>query len=102
MLNSEQGIQTARELRLMRSFPPSTEGLVTHANQLAGPYNRWSFQNELPLNCVVGVWRGDGPLAPLPYTLRDLGSVTCRNRAGNEFYSAFSLPALGAWLAAQV
>ncbi|MFN8466007.1 MAG: serine hydrolase [Caldilineaceae bacterium] len=85
MSTTQQPIQTAAELGLMRGFPPDPAGLVTHANQLYGPYNRWSFQNELPLNHVVDVWRGDGSVALVPYALRDLSAVTYRNRLGTEF-----------------
>ncbi len=80
-----QGLQTARELGLMSGFPPSPEKLVTHANQLYGPYNRWSFQNDLALNRTVDVWRGDGPVARLEQTPFDITQVTYRNRAGTEF-----------------
>jgi CubicO group peptidase (beta-lactamase class C family) len=77
--------QTAQELGLMTGFPPAPERLVTHANQLLAPYNRWSFQNELPLNRVVDIWRGAGPSVPFEYALKDLSGVTYRNRAGTQF-----------------
>jgi CubicO group peptidase (beta-lactamase class C family) len=77
--------QTARDLGLMTEFPPLPEQLVTHENQLYGPYNRWSFQNELRLNRTADVWRGSGPVAPLDYTPFDMSQVTYRNRAGERF-----------------
>ncbi len=77
--------KTAAELGLMRGFPPERERLVTHDNQLLAPYNRWSFQNELPLNHVADVWRGSGPAAGFEYDLRDLSTVRYQNRAGTSF-----------------
>jgi CubicO group peptidase (beta-lactamase class C family) len=69
----------------MRGFPALPEAGVTHANQLYGPYNRWSFQHELQLNRTSDVWRGAGSVAQLDYALRDLGHVTYANRAGARF-----------------
>ncbi len=77
--------QTSAELGLMRGFPPPPEQVVTHENQLLAPYNCWSFQNELPLNPVVDVWRGDKPLAELEYNPLDLSAVTFQNLAGASF-----------------
>ncbi len=85
MTNLPEKPKTAAQLGLMRGFPPEREQLVTHENQLLGPYNRWSFQNELPLNRVVDVWRGNGPVAELDYNLRDLSAVRYQNRAGATF-----------------
>jgi CubicO group peptidase (beta-lactamase class C family) len=77
--------KTAEESGLMQGFPPSADKLVTHTNQFLGPYNRWSFQNELALNPTVDVWRGPGPAAPLERNLIDLSHGTYKNRAGTQF-----------------
>ena len=77
--------KTARALGLMQGFPPEAEKLVTLENQLLGPYNRWSFQNELAMNKTVDVWRGNGPVAALEYDLRDLSRVLYKNRLGTEY-----------------
>lgn len=77
--------QTASALGLMVGFPPAPDKIATHANQLYAPYNRWSFQNELTLNCTVDVWRGASPVAALPTALRDLSPITYQNRAGQRF-----------------
>lgn len=82
---AQQKIQTASELGLMAGFPPASERLVTHANQLYGPYNRWSFQNELKLNYTADMWRGDGPVAGFAYDPRDIGQVPYQNRLGQQF-----------------
>ena len=81
----QQTLQTAGDLGLMKGFPPLPEQRVTHANQLYGPYNRWSFQNELALNRAVDVWRGNRPVAQLDYAPSAIDQVTYRNRAGTEF-----------------
>ena len=84
-MSTQQKIQTASELGLMAGFPPASEQLVTHANQLYGPYNRWSFQNELKLNCTADMWRGSGPVAQFDYDLQDMSQVTYQNRLGQQF-----------------
>jgi len=81
----QQRPASAAELGLMVGFPPPPDQRVTHANQLLGPYNRWSFQNELKLNRTADVWRGSGPIAPLESVPRDFPSVTYQNRAGDRF-----------------
>jgi len=69
----------------MCGFPPAPATRVTHENQLYAPYNRWSFQNELKLNCTADVWRGNGAVADLDYAPRDLSQVTYHNQAGQSF-----------------
>ncbi|HSJ55753.1 MAG TPA: serine hydrolase, partial [Anaerolineae bacterium] len=81
----KEGAQSAQDLGLMSGFPPPPDKLVTHKNQLYGPYNRWSFQHELQLNRTADVWRGNGPVAQLDYADFDISKVTYRNRAGAEF-----------------
>jgi hypothetical protein len=77
--------QTAHDLGLMSGFPPLPDQLVTHENQLYGPSNRWSFQNESKLNRTADVWRGYGPVAQLDYAPFDINQVTYHNRAGTLF-----------------
>jgi CubicO group peptidase (beta-lactamase class C family) len=84
-MSTHATIQTAAELGLMAGFPPPPGKVVTHENQLYGPYNRWSFQNELALNPTVDVWRGAGPVANFAYALRDLDPLPYQNRLGQEF-----------------
>ena len=84
MLDQQQP-QTARKLGLMSGFPPAPDQLVTHARQLYGPYNRWSFQHELQLNRTADVWRGSEPVAQLDYAPFEIDQVTYRNRAGTQF-----------------
>ena len=77
--------QTASDLGLMSGFPPLPEQLVTHENQLYGPHNRWSFQNESKLNRTADAWRGNGPVAQLDSAPFDINRVTYHNRAGTQF-----------------
>ncbi|MBN1661469.1 MAG: serine hydrolase [Anaerolineae bacterium] len=84
-MHDGQGPQSVQDLGLMSGFPPPPDKLVTHGNQLYAPYNRWSFQHELPLNRTVDVWRGDGPVAELEIVEFDINQVTYRNRAGTQF-----------------
>ena len=84
-MDNPQKPQTANDLGLMNGFPPLSEQLVTHKNQLLGPYNRWSFQNELRLNRTADVWRGNGPVAKFDNAQFDMEQVTYHNRAGTQF-----------------
>jgi CubicO group peptidase (beta-lactamase class C family) len=81
----QQKPQTANDLGLMSGFPPLPDQLITHEKQLYGPYNRWSFQNELKLNRTADVWHGNGPVAQLDYARFDINQVTYHNRAGTQF-----------------
>ncbi|KAB8145716.1 serine hydrolase [Chloroflexia bacterium SDU3-3] len=74
---------TAETLGLMCGFPPQVR--VSHAQQLLGPYNRWSFQNIQRLNPTADVWRGQGVATALPLAPRDLSQVRYHNRAGQAF-----------------
>lgn len=84
-MQTSQKPKTAVELGLMQGFPPQADKLVTHANQLLGPFNRWSFQNELTLNRTIDVWKGNGPNSLFKEQLLDLDQVTYQNRAGEVF-----------------
>lgn len=78
-------IQSSHEMGLMQGFPPPSDKGITHENQLFGPYNRWSFQNELKLNHTAEVWTGGKPAAHFETNLMDLSEVTYRNMAGEVF-----------------
>ncbi len=84
-MNEQPAVQTAVELGLMVGFPVPQDKLVTHSNQLYGPFNRWSFLNELKLNRTSDVWRGSGKVAEFDYDLQELGEVRYKNFLGAEF-----------------
>lgn len=58
--------KTARQLGIMQGFPPPPEKRPTLENWDLPPFNRWSFQNVRSLIPTVDVFRGFGPVAPLP------------------------------------
>jgi len=84
-MSIDEKLQSARQIGLMQSFPPAPASLVTRENQMYSPYNRWSFQNELKLNCTSDVWRGDGLPAPIESNHMDLSHITYQNMAGTQF-----------------
>lgn len=67
-------IPTADELGLMRGSPPPPERLVTLANWMLAPYNRWGLQHVGEVVPVARVPRGDRTWV-LPGDRRDLGSL---------------------------
>ncbi|GHO46818.1 6-aminohexanoate-dimer hydrolase [Ktedonospora formicarum] len=69
----------------MRGFPPSKEARVTHAQQLLGPYNRWSFQNIQKLNPTAEVWRGEGAVVHFDREPRDLDGISYQRRNGSRY-----------------
>ncbi|BCL84681.1 serine hydrolase [Ktedonobacteria bacterium brp13] len=77
--------KTADELGLMHGFPPSPDARVTHATQLLGPYNRWSFQNIQKLNPTADVWRGNGPVAHFDEEPGDIDAVPYQRRDGTTY-----------------
>lgn len=83
-MTTEQPIPSAQDLGLMQGFPPPPERRVGHAQQLYGPYNRWSFQHELQLNRTADVWRGPGPVAALPEHPRPIEHLPYHNHAGQR------------------
>jgi CubicO group peptidase (beta-lactamase class C family) len=50
----------------MRGSPPPPDRLVTLANWLEPPFNRWSFQRVRELVPSAAISRGDGPVWELP------------------------------------
>ncbi len=67
--------KTARELGIMQGFPPPPGARPGPTNWDLAPFNRWSFLNIRSLLPTVEVWRGDGPVSPLPVALQDIGTV---------------------------
>ena len=67
--------RTARELGIMRGFPPPPEKRPTLENWDLPPFNRWSFQNIRGLFPTTDVSRGDGPVRDFGRDPQDLGQV---------------------------
>jgi CubicO group peptidase (beta-lactamase class C family) len=67
-------VPTADELGLMRGTPPPPDRLVTLANWMRPPYNRWALQHVSQILPTAPVRRG-GAVWELPRDERDLGGV---------------------------
>jgi CubicO group peptidase (beta-lactamase class C family) len=50
--------------------------LIPRSEWDLAPYNRWAFQNVRQMVPTAEVWRGPGPVMPLPEAPRDLLGVT--------------------------
>ncbi|MGB5557729.1 MAG: serine hydrolase [Paracoccaceae bacterium] len=68
--------RTARELGIMRGFPPPPEKRPTLENWDLAPFNRWSFQNIRSLFPTTNVARGTGAAQPFDADRQDLGGLT--------------------------
>lgn len=67
--------RTARELGIMRGFPPPPEKRPTLENWDLAPFNRWSFQNIRSLFPTAAVGRGGGRVRGFEADKQDLGKV---------------------------
>ncbi|SDF12451.1 serine hydrolase domain-containing protein [Limimaricola pyoseonensis] len=76
--------RTARELGIMQGFPPPPEKRPTLTNWDLPPFNRWSFQNVRSLVPTVDVFRGTGPVRPLPEAADPLGDLAVPDPAGGS------------------
>ncbi len=83
MESSSDSPRSARELGIMRGFPPPPEKRPDPTNWELPPFNRWSFMNIRSLFPTVDV-RADGRRAQaLPRALRDLSAIEFRDHAGD-------------------
>ena len=48
------------------------------------PYHRWTFQHVREMVPTAEIWRGPGPVLPLPERKRDIDSLTFDTRAGRR------------------
>lgn len=76
--------RTARELGIMRGFPPPPEKRPTLENWDQAPFNRWTFQNVRSLIPTVEVFRGDGPVWTFERTLEDVSALRFTTRDGQS------------------
>lgn len=61
--------------RVMEGFPPSPENQITHANWQEAAFLRWSLMHRSEQVGTVPIWRGDGPVSPLPERGEDLDAL---------------------------
>lgn len=61
----------------MQGFPPPADKILRFGDGTSSrfPGTRWSFSHIRELVPTATVWRGDGPVVPLPRAERDLSSV---------------------------
>src|SRR4051794_40856811 len=51
---------------VMEGFPPPGERRITAANWQEPEFLRWSLMHRCEQVGTVPIWRGDGPVSPLP------------------------------------
>jgi CubicO group peptidase (beta-lactamase class C family) len=73
---------TARPAAAMAGFPPEKATRVTGDNWYLNPWMRWVFLNRSKLIRSAPVWRGDGPVAPLPGGGTGLSALRVAGRDG--------------------
>jgi CubicO group peptidase (beta-lactamase class C family) len=83
--------KTARELGIMRGFPPPPEKRPSLENWDLPPFNRWSFQNIRSLFPTVDVRRGEAPPRTLLSDDSDLENLSFQRPDGTRTN-------VGAWL----
>ncbi len=69
---------------LMRGVPPPPDRRATLENWRTPPFNRWAFQHVSELVPSAPIWRGAGPIMPLPRAGQDLAAIPFRDHAGAE------------------
>ncbi|SIT56096.1 hypothetical protein BQ8794_240303 [Mesorhizobium prunaredense] len=48
------------------------------------PYSSWAFSHASEYTRTAKVWRGPGPVLPLPYRLREIGHIEIASRDGRR------------------
>ncbi len=76
--------RTARELGIMRGFPPPPEKRPTMENWDLAPFNRWSFQNIRALFPTTDVKRGGEKVRSFAADHQDLGKLTFKATDGSH------------------
>ena len=80
--DNTQRPKTARELGIMRGFPPPSDKRPTKSNWDLPPFNRWSFQNARMLFPTTDVCRGDQNPSSFERTEQDLSVVKFQKVSG--------------------
>ncbi|MFA9419304.1 MAG: serine hydrolase domain-containing protein [Gammaproteobacteria bacterium] len=81
-MNQPTKPQTARELGIMRGFPPPPEKRPGPSNWDLPPFNRWSFLNMRSLFPTVDVKSSCGGIKPLSVAKQDLLSIEFTDHKG--------------------
>jgi CubicO group peptidase (beta-lactamase class C family) len=61
--------------RVMEGFPPPRDKRIAPANWQEPEFLRWSLANRSKQVGTVSIWRGDGPVSPLPEDLQPLDDL---------------------------
>ncbi|QIE44919.1 serine hydrolase [Pseudohalocynthiibacter aestuariivivens] len=83
LARTQQNPRSARDLGIMRGFPPPPEKRPTLENWDLAPFNRWSFQNIRSLFPTADVWHGTAPVRPFHSDLQDLDTITFTAQDGS-------------------
>ena len=86
-------VPTAVELGIMQGRPVPRNHLVTLANWMNPPFNRWSLQHLPQVLPTATVYRGSGPVAELPEGRRELADLSFEAAPGETL-------SIAEWLAA--
>jgi CubicO group peptidase (beta-lactamase class C family) len=80
---------------VMQGFPPLPDKIVRSGDGSSSrfPGTRWSFNHIRELVPTANVWRGEGPIVPLPRAPRDLDKIPITTLDGREITFA-DVPAL--------
>ena len=80
---------------VMVGFPPPPDKTVRFGDGSSGqfPGTRWAFSHIRELVPTANVWRGDGPVVPLPRAPRDLDGIQITTMDGKSITFA-DVPAL--------
>lgn len=80
---------------VMAGFPPPADKTVRFADGTSSkfPGTRWSFNHIRELAPTANVWRGEGPIVPLPRAPRDLDAIPVTTMDGKSVTFA-DVPAL--------
>ena len=58
--------------------------IIPHGEWDFPPYHRWTFQHGREMVPTAQIWRGPGPVLPLPERKRDIDGVSFESRAGRR------------------
>lgn len=62
---------------------------IPRAEWDGAPYNRWTFQNVRQIVPTAEVWRGPGPVLPLPEAPQNLAELEFEHEGGRDTIGAF-------------
>jgi CubicO group peptidase (beta-lactamase class C family) len=78
-------------IALSTSGDPAIAGksAIPHDDWDRAPWNRWTFQHVREMTPTAQVWRGRGPVSPLPANLQDIDPISFEVDGKRETVGAF-------------